>query len=371
MLSAAAHIRTTAVALVVITMTSSCADVRNQVVRPTAGGYCALMSDSIGLYQGNSVTRMGVPVGVIERVEPTNTSVRVTFSIRRDVIVPADVKAVTRTPTILADRSMELSGDVSDDNLLAPGNCIPLERTFTAKSISETASAASSLVNQMTDAGAGDTVNRLLAGLSDQLAGNGTVMRDTFTNLASSVEYAPNSAVTDGDLVKDLASALQTTVDNWGTIEALLNTMPGVLHQLSVGVLSPAARIFGPALSGVVRLLLDIGTHYHDILWNTFDTAAATVRMLSEHTGVFVMYAGTLPNILDGVRSFWARLRGRDIPVMSPRVAAGVVEDGKVCSQTDLDPNGKDHCGFFYGVPDGISSVDVLQLVLNGGVRQP
>lgn len=361
-------VRAVAASLAVTTVASGCAAIHSQVASST-GGYCAIMADSIGLYHGNSVTRMGVPIGVVERIEPTNTVVKVRFSLQRDVTVPADVTAVTRTPTILADRSLELNGGSTVSTMLTPGSCIPPERTATAKSISETAAATSALVGEVTAGGHGDALNRLLAALSDQLAGNGTTMRDTFANLAATANDP--GAIDDGTLLKDLATALQANVTNWDTLEVTMRTLPRVLDELGSGVLSPAARIFGPTLGALVRLLLDAGTHYHDVVWNTLDTAAATVRILSEHTGVFVTYAGTLPNILDGVRSFWARLRGRTVPVMSPRVAAGAADNGAVCSQTDLDPDRKDHCGFFYGVPDGITSVDVLQLVLNGGVQHP
>lgn len=364
------RIRAAVAILVVAVLVLSCGQTGGQTQRTTRG-LCAIMADSIGLYQGNSVTRMGVPVGTVDRIEPTSAAVRVTFSLNGGIAIPAQTKAVTRNPTILADRSLELSGGIAGEGVLTPGNCIPLERTATAKSISESISSTSTLVTQITNAGQGDTLNRLLGALDQQLAGNGPAVRDTFGNLAAVAGAPARDTIAGTQLLRDLSAVMKTNSDNWAYIESTLRPLPGVLQQLSSGVLWSAATIFGPTLDRIVRVLLDMATHYHDILWNTLDAATATFRLLAEHTGVIVMYAGTLPNILDGVRSFWARLRARNIPVLSPRVAAGVADDGKVCSQTDLDPGGKVRCGFFYGVPEGISSVDVLQLVLNGGVKQP
>ncbi|MUL67111.1 hypothetical protein BOO86_21740 [Mycobacterium sp. CBMA 234] len=334
-------------------------------------GYCAIMSDSIGLYPGNSVSRMGVPIGRVDHVETSTTSVRVTFSLDHGITVPGGATAVTRTPSILADRTLELAGGDPNGAALETGVCIPIERTATAKSITESTAAATNVLNEINDAGQGNTVNRLVGAASTQLAGNGATLHDAIANFTSLSVDPTHAAVDANQMVREISTAITGINDHWDDIGQVLVHMPPGFGTLSTGLIKGVAAILSPQLNDVIQVLLDVATHLHDIVWNTLDTTAKTIRLLSEHTGVLVMYAGTFPNIIDGVRSFWARLRAREIPMISPRVAAGPSDDGKVCSNTDMDPTRKDHCGFFYGVPDGGTSADLLQLVLNGGVQQP
>ncbi|MBB4852894.1 virulence factor Mce-like protein [Mycobacteroides chelonae] len=357
------------VAVVTMAAGTSCS-VAQQAVSRTHGsaGYCAILSDSIGLYPGNSVSRMGVPIGQVDRIEASATSVRVTFTLDRGVTVPADVFAVTRAPTILADRTLELTGGRLAAELMS-GTCIPLPRTETAKSITESTAAITNVVRQLSASGRGKTVDRLVAAAAEQLKSTGPGMRDALSNLAGAV--SDPSALDVDQLIRDIATTMRGINANWTELETVLSLAPPGLDSWSLGLMQAFASLIGPRLHPIVQALLDMATHLHDIVWNTFDTATATVRLLSEHTGVIVMYAGTLPNILDGIRNFWARVRTREIPIASPRVEAGPSDNGTVCSRTDLDPQAKDHCGFFYGIPEGVTSVDLLQLVLNGGVKSP
>ncbi|WP_418002825.1 MlaD family protein [Mycobacterium sp. PDNC021] len=330
--------------------------------------YCAILSDAIGLYPGNSVSRMGIPIGRIASVEAAATSVRVTFALDQGISVPADVMAITRAPTILADRTLELTGGHAPGTLV-PGQCIPMPRTRTAKSITESTAAITNVVRQLSGAGRGKTVDRLVTAAAAQLGGTGPGMHDVLANVAGAV--GDLSAFDADQLIRDIATTMRGITANWTDLENLLRLAPTGIDSLSLGLFQAVSNLIGPRLNPIIQMVLDAATHLHEIVWNTLDTATSTVRLLSEHTGVIVMYAGTLPNILDGIRNFWARVRTREIPIMSPRVEAGPSSNGTVCSRTDLDPQSKDHCGFFYGVPDGITSIDLLQLVLKGGVKNP
>ncbi|SLG56306.1 MlaD family protein [Mycobacteroides abscessus] len=355
-------------AIVAIVMSLVSAGGCATVSRPAPDGqYCAVMDDSIGLYVGNSVTRKGVPVGAVAGIERGLMSITVRFNLEDGTLIPADVTAVTRTPTILADRSLELHGGDRTRGVLLPNACISLARTATAKSISEGLASINTVFSHTMDAGRGDTLKRLVLEMSTQLDGNGPGIREALSSFAAGVRDPVATLTTADQLITDASELMTTTTENWAAIETVLQHVVTVVTELD-----SVFKGLGPLLGSIGPLLqafLDVATHLRGIVWSSLDTAAATVRLLSDHTGVIVMNAGTLPNILDGVRSFWARIHAnppRMIPVLSPRVAAGPQDNGQICSRTDMD--NKDHCGLFYGVPDGITSVDLLQLVLNGGV---
>ncbi|MGV0625541.1 MlaD family protein [Mycolicibacter minnesotensis] len=338
---------------------------------PPSARYCATMPDSLGLYAGNTVTRRGVPIGKIDRVEGGTVSVRVTFLLNRGIAVPAGVHAVTRSPTVVADRSLELIGGDLAAGTLRPGECIPLERTSTTRANSEILGTFTTVLRQLTGQEQGRPPGRLVKALGHELTGSGPTLRDALKLLAQTAGGAGGGEAVANQQLKEAVSLMRSATANWSTIDTLF-AMTAPTAQAVADIVPPLVDFVNAELNPLVQMVRDLTTLYHDLVWNTLDAATVTLRLLSEHSGVIVMYAGTLPNILDGVRSFWARIHvnpPRPIPLVSPRVNAGRTDDGKVCSR--VAPDGEDHCGLFYGLPDGTTTTDLLQLVLDGGVQQP
>jgi phospholipid/cholesterol/gamma-HCH transport system substrate-binding protein len=69
----------------------------------------ALMADSAGLFVGNDVGILGVPVGTVTSIKPEGTHVRVTMSVDSDHPIPADAGAVVVARSVATDRYVELT----------------------------------------------------------------------------------------------------------------------------------------------------------------------------------------------------------------------------------------------------------------------
>ena len=69
---------------------SSCGISSAMSSESTANEYCAVMSDSVGLYVGNHVTQMGYPIGEVRRIEPRPTDVKVVFSLNGGRPIPEE-----------------------------------------------------------------------------------------------------------------------------------------------------------------------------------------------------------------------------------------------------------------------------------------
>src|SRR6476620_7448954 len=63
----------------------------------------------IGLYPGDEVRVVGVPVGTIDSIEPRAGDVKITMSIKDEVKVPADARAVIVSPNLVAARFVQLA----------------------------------------------------------------------------------------------------------------------------------------------------------------------------------------------------------------------------------------------------------------------
>lgn len=84
---------------------------------------------SVGLYTGSDVQVLGVPVGTVTDVAASESGVKVTMKLDRDVEVAADTDAVIVAPTLVSDRFVQLTKPYTQGQALKAGAKIPRERT--------------------------------------------------------------------------------------------------------------------------------------------------------------------------------------------------------------------------------------------------
>ena len=96
-----------------------------------AGGYriTGYFTSAVGLYPGDDVRVVGVPVGRIESIEPRAADVKVTMTVNRDVGLPADVHAILMAPNIVSARVVQLAPAYTGGPLLPDGAEIGLDHT--------------------------------------------------------------------------------------------------------------------------------------------------------------------------------------------------------------------------------------------------
>ena len=85
---------------------------------------------AVSIYEGSDVRILGVNVARVTAVTPEGNSVRVDMEYDAQYKVPEDAKAVIVTPTLVADRFVQLTPAYhSGDGLMADGADIPLPDT--------------------------------------------------------------------------------------------------------------------------------------------------------------------------------------------------------------------------------------------------
>ena len=68
-----------------------------------------LFTTAVGLYPGDDVRIVGVPVGKIDSIEPRATDVKITMSVNDDVKVHADAQAILIAPNLVSARFIQLT----------------------------------------------------------------------------------------------------------------------------------------------------------------------------------------------------------------------------------------------------------------------
>lgn len=92
----------------------------------------ALFSSAVGLYPGDDVRVVGVPVGTIDSIEPTASDVKITMSIDDGVQLPADARAIIVAPNLVSARFIQLTPAYDTSTgapTLADGATIGIDRT--------------------------------------------------------------------------------------------------------------------------------------------------------------------------------------------------------------------------------------------------
>lgn len=248
--------------------------------RQDVADYCAIMPDSIGLYAGNPVTQMGYQIGTVKSVTPSPRDVRVDFTVTDARRLPADVKAIIRSSSLLADRSLELVGNYDSGPQLSAGGCVPLSRSSTPKSLSEVIGSATTFVNSINPQGSaniGDAVHEL----DQALRNNGAGINRLLTT-SSAVLDSPDQAISDvGSIVTNLAQLTSVVTDIRGPLKQIVLDANKTTPDFAAAL--PGAWKLMDSLPPLIGMLSDFETQIGDETQFTLDSTAVAMRKLSAH----------------------------------------------------------------------------------------
>ena len=194
----------------------------------------AYFPDSAGLFVGNDVGVLGVPVGRVTGIEPQGRKVKVTLEVDRDHPVPADAGAVVVARSVATDRYVELTPVYDAGPRLADGGQIPLDRTRTPVEFDEVLEAVNDFATGISGSeAASQAVRRIVDSGAAALAGQGQQLHRTIDALGGA------ATIVDGqkdDLVGTITS-LDTLVrrinDNQATVRTFIKQVAAASELLA------------------------------------------------------------------------------------------------------------------------------------------
>src|SRR5690625_1571817 len=256
--------------------------------RQQNGAYCAHLPDTVGLYVGNPVTQLGYPIGAITAIQPEPTHVRVEFSITEQRSLPGDVKAIIRSPSILADRSMEMVGNYAGGERLEPGSCVPIERTISPKTLSEVIGSANTILNEINSAGS-ENIADTIHGMDRLAHGNGAGAGRLLT-VSSALLDSPDQAISDiGSIIRNTATLTTAMKEMRDPLKEILQDSLITSGDLVVAI-DGAARLAGGrglglgSLGPLVETVAVMETRLGDTTQITLDAVSAAVRKITPHS---------------------------------------------------------------------------------------
>jgi phospholipid/cholesterol/gamma-HCH transport system substrate-binding protein len=326
--------------------------------------YCADLSDSIGLYVGNAVTQMGYKIGVVDSITSHDTGVEVRFTVNGNRPLSSDVKAVIRSTSILADRSLELVGKDAAGTRLAPGQCIARDRTATPLSISQVIGSATNFVNGINPAES-TNIKDALRDVDAALNGNGQGLKKLLTTSSAMLDN-PDQGIADlGSIVRNMVQLSEMLKASRPPLKRILLDMPDTTPNL-VNLGRGTAGLTDP-VGELIRLVNDLELNLGDDIQTTLDTVSDALRHLSPHYKGIANILNPVPRFINTI-SYYVNNHQFDLIGWSPTVFRIRTPDGlALCGVMNASMPGS--CADVNGQPHAVD-VALLQYVLMEAARK-
>ncbi|ANH39911.1 mce related protein [Nocardioides dokdonensis FR1436] len=189
---------------------------------------------AVSVYVGTDVRILGVNVGEVTAVVPDGEAVRVEMEYDGDVDVPDDAQAVVVTPTLVADRFVQLTPAYTEGEVMADGAEIELPDTGVPVELDRIYASLRDLSTALGPDGANadGTLDNLLRASSEALEGQGEAGNDMINELSRAAETFGEGS---GDLfetVSALAVFTDTLARNDRLVRAFVRDLAGVSADL-------------------------------------------------------------------------------------------------------------------------------------------
>ena len=215
---------------------------------------------AVAVYPGTDLRVMGVQIGEVTAIVPDGNSVRVEMVYDEKYKLPAEAKAAVVTPTLVADRYVQVFPAYGKGAVMPDGADIPLSRTQTPIELDRMFKALDDLsVTLGPKAGSTEgALDNLLTAGTKALEGNGELGSETIRNLSAAAETFARNRGPLFDNVRSLAELTDTLAANDSTVQAFLEHLTSVSGQLEGErdelrtMLASLARVLG-IVKGFVR----------------------------------------------------------------------------------------------------------------------
>lgn len=227
------------------------------VTLPGAGSTTVVadFASTEGIYVGDNVAVLGVPVGTITSITPTDGHVQVTMRVNSGVKIPANAEAAIIAPSLVSSRYIQLAPRYQGGSVLADGATILQSRTYVPVEWNQIENELNSLAVALGPQGANKdgSLSRLVKSANTTFSGEGTTLASTISNLSKAIGTINNGS---GDLFSTIqnlqvfVSAMKDSDQQISTFTSQLDQVSGLIDDNGDSLKSAVANL-GAAVSKV------------------------------------------------------------------------------------------------------------------------
>lgn len=187
-----------------------------------------------GIYAGDEVRVLGVPVGKIDSIDPEGTRVKVTFHVDGDVKVPKDAKAVIVAPSLVSSRYLQLTPRYDGGPVMADGATIQLEDTAVPVEWDEIKEQLNGLAEALGPRGANEdgALSDLVDAGSKALDGQGATINQTIADLSNAVGVLDSGGDDAFAVVRNLQVFVSALAKSDGQMKKFIENLDAVSAML-------------------------------------------------------------------------------------------------------------------------------------------
>lgn len=234
-----------AIVALCVSLLSSCGFSSNKTIY-------AQFSTAAGLFVGNDVGVLGVPVGKVTAVTPKGQYVLVTMSVNGDQPIPAGATAVVVSRSVATDRYVELTPVFrAGDKQMQDGATITADRTQTPVEFDQVLTTIGNFADQISGTGADkNAIARFLTAQSTVLKGRGNLINRAITSLGAAVNGISEQRGNATSTLVALDKLTSTLAGNQQTIRAFVQQV-----SRATALLAAERTNFKNAISSATKMV--------------------------------------------------------------------------------------------------------------------
>lgn len=229
-----------------------------------------------GIFPGNKVQVLGVPMGLVRSLQPHGAAVRVTMDLDPQVRVPKDANAFIMNPAVISDRFVEIGPAYTGGPALPNGGLIPAGRSHAPVRWDQLMSSMDTILRAVGPSAQGGDLGGLLHDSADAVGGRGPQLRDALNNVASASDVVGENPQQAGQLIDNMGLLVRVLADNKSKMQELngsVSQISGAYDRDQAGVNATIGRL-SSVLAGVHDLVDRHGTDLTRTLDNVGNTAS-------------------------------------------------------------------------------------------------
>ncbi|VEG57325.1 virulence factor Mce family protein [Mycolicibacterium aurum] len=269
----------------------------------------AYFDNSNGIYVGDDVRILGVPVGSITSIEPEPEQVKISFWYDSRYDVPAEANAAILSPALVTSRAIQLTPVYTGGPVMGDNTVIPKDRTAVPVEWDQVRGQLERLSEtlQPTEPGGVSPLGSVINTTADNLRDQGANIRETVIKLSQAF-----SAL--GDRSTDIFS----TIKNLAILVSALQDSTDLMRQLNQNLASVTGLLSGPDevasavrdLNAVLPQVQSFVAENRDALGTTSEKLAGVTTALNESLDDVEQFLHSAPNTFQNYVNIWQPAQG-------------------------------------------------------------
>ncbi|MFE9533603.1 MCE family protein [Streptomyces sp. NPDC006691] len=252
----------------------------------------AYFDHAVGVYPGSDLRILGVKVGEVDSVTPQGQQVKVVVTLDRGVRVPKDARAAIVSPSVVADRYVQLAPAYTGGPEIADRAELPASRNATPVEVDQLYASITGLSKALGPDGANSS--GALSGLLDtgakNLNGNGAAIGDSIEQFGKAAKTLDGSS-----------EHLFATLSYLQTFTTMLKNKDGAVRDAQ-NQLADVTSFFADNKDNLAGALKELGTALGNVktfIQDNRGSLKAEVDKLAPLTQILVQQRASLAEALD------------------------------------------------------------------------